>query len=88
MKKKIKEKPKRKPKKKVRARSKRKPKIKLKSIEVSESTYREIMRLITKFKKNKKKFEPYQILEGYIKMTKFYRLNVELELALNGELNS
>jgi len=63
-------------------------KVRLKNLQVDEKVKSEVERLIKKFKKErKKKFEPHEIIWGYIKMTKYYKLNNELELVLFDEQN-
>lgn len=63
---------------------KRKPKkVRLRNLKVDSKVKNEVERLIKKFKRErKKKLEPYEIIWGYIKMTKHYKLNNELEIIL------
>ena len=63
---------------------KRKVKVNnLHELKVTLAVKNEVERLIKKFKKDRQiKLEPYEIIWGYIKMAKYYKLNNELELVL------
>ena len=66
----------------------KKTKVKLKELMISLPIKKEVERLIKKFKKERKvKLEPHDIIWGYIKMTKYYKLQNELELVLFDEQN-